>query len=184
MRVRAFVLPLALVATLVGSASAATPPLTTKLVLTIEDMPPDFRVVRPVRLVRASIEARSFGVNTARYGRVAGSSTSFKRNVSDFNDRALNQVDIGLIFFRTATGAHSAFQALAAKRRRLFAVHVGAESVGSGLSGPDVNVRWVWWRHKNVVANLSGSYFGGHPNTRSLIALVHTQQARLARGVR
>lgn len=177
-------LPLALVATLVGSASAATAPSRTKLVLTIEDMPPDFRVAQPVRLVKASTEARSFGVNTARYGRVAGASASFKRDVSDFNDRALNQVDIGLIFFRTTTGAHAAFQALAAKHRRLFAVHVGAESVGSGLSGSDVNVRWVWWRHKNAVANLSGSYFGGHPNIRSLIALVRTQQARLERAVR
>ena len=184
MRVRAFVLTLALVATLVGTASAATAPSRTKLVLTIEDMPPDFRVAQPVRLVKASAEARSFGVNTARYGRVAGAGASFKRDVSDFDDRALNQVDIDLIFFRTTTGARAAFQALAARHRRLFAVHVGAESVGSGLSGPDVNVRWVWWRHKNAVANLSGSYFGGHPNVRSLIALVRTQQARLERAVR
>lgn len=152
--------------------------------LTVEDMPPDFRVVQPVRLVNARTEARTFGVNTARYGRAAGASASFKRDVSDFNDRALNEVDIGLIFFRTTTGAHSAYRALVRKNRRLFAVHVGAESLGSGLTGPDVNVRWVWWRHKHVVANLSGSYFGGHPNIRSLIDLTRTQQARLARGVR
>lgn len=183
-QVRAFVLPLALVAIFVGNVSASTMTPKTKLLLTIEDLPPDFRVVRPARLVKARTEARNFGVNTGRYGRVAGASSSFKRGVSGFNDRAVNQVDIGLIFFRSTTGAHAAFKALVAKERRLFAVHVGAESAGSGLSGPDVNVRWVWWRHKNVVANVSASYFGGHPNIRSLLALVQKQQSRLARSVR
>jgi hypothetical protein len=182
--VRALLFSLALVLTLVGSASASTIASRTELLLTVKHLPPDFRVAKPGRDVSARAERQSYGVNTARFGRVSGVHVSFKRPVTDFTDRALNQVDIGLIFFRSAGRAHRAYEALVAKERRLFAVHVGAESVGSGLSGPDVNVRWVWWRHKNVVANMTGSYFYGHPNVRSLVELAQAQQSRLARSVR
>ena len=179
MRTLVFIL-LALVLAVVATATAANPPAT-KLLLTVNDLPPDFRVASPARVVSARAERRSYGVATARFGRLTGSHVSFKRTVTDFNDRALNQVDIGLITFRSPTRAQRAFRALTARQRSLFAVHVGDESVGSGLSGPDVNVRWVWWRHGNVVATLTGSYFAGHPNVRSLIALVRAQQAKLAR---
>jgi hypothetical protein len=182
--VRGLLLPLALVLTLVGSASASTIASRTELLLTVEHLPQDFRIAKPGRVVSARVERQSYGVNTARFGRLTGVHVSFKREVTDFTDRALNQVDIGLIFFRSAGRAHRAFEALSAKERTLFAVHVGAESVGSGLSGPDVNVRWVWWRHKNVVANMTGSYFFGHPNVRSLVELARAQQSRLARSVR
>lgn len=171
---------LSLVALLAGSVSAATPASRTALLLTVEDMPPNFHVVRPARRVSAQAEARAFGVNAARFGRIEGVATGFKRAVTDFDDRALNEVGVSLIFFRSEKGARKAYKALAAKGRRLFAVDVGDESVGSGLTGPDVNVRWVWWRHRNVVATVVGSYFAGHPNTRSLIGLVREQQRRLA----
>jgi hypothetical protein len=184
MRMRALLLPLALVLTLVGSASASTTASRTDLLLAVSDLPPDFRVAKPGRVVSVRAERQSYGVNTARFGRVTGVHVSFKRDVTDFTDRALNQVDVGLIFFRSAGRAHRAFEAFAAKERRLFAVHIGAESVGSGLSGPDVNVRWVWWRHKNVVANMTGSYFFGHPNVRSVVELARAQQSRLARSIR
>jgi hypothetical protein len=180
LRVRAL-MALVLVLALVGTATAATKPSPTKPLLTVKGLPPSFRVASPARVVGARWERRTYGVATARFGRLTGVHVSFKRRVTDFNDRALNQVDIALISFRSATRAHGAFQALAAKGRALFAVHVADESVGSGLSGPDVNVRWVWWRHENVVANLTGSYFAGHPNVQSLLALVRAQQAKLAR---
>jgi len=111
-------------------------------------------------------------------------SVGFKRRVTDFDDRALNQVDVSLVFFRSAKGAGAAYRALAAKGPRLFPVHVGDESVGSGLTGPDVNVRWVLWRHGPVVAAVVGSYFAGHPNTRSLVDLVGMQERRLVGTVR
>jgi hypothetical protein len=179
--VRVSVLALALAAAFAGSASAATPPPKTNLLLTVADMPKGFHVALHARAVKASAEAREFGVKTARHGRVAGARVSFKRNVplSDFTDHAINEVEIHLIFFRSVAGAHIAYKALVAKERPLFAVHVGAESAGSGLVGPDVNVRWVWWRHGDVVANVTGSYFGAHPSVRSLIALVRAQDSRL-----
>lgn len=179
-----WLLVVAAAAALAGSATAATTSSRTAFLLTAKDMPPDFQVVRPARRVPVRAEARAFGVNTARFGRLEGVSAGFKREVADFDDRALNEVDVSLIFFRSAKRAHAAYKALAANGRRLFAVHLGDESVGSGLSGPDVNVRWVWWRHKNVVATVVGSYFAGHPNTRSLVALAREQQVRLARRLR
>ena len=181
MRVRLPVVSLLLAAVLGGAAIASTSASRTTLLLTVKDMPPDFQVVRPPRRSPARAEARAFGVNTARFGRVDGVTAGFKRDVTDFDDRALNEVDLNLIFFRTAKGAHAAYRALAAKERRLFAVHLGDESVGSGLAGPDVNVRWIWWRHGKIVATVIGSYFAGHPNTRSLVALAREQQRRLVR---
>ena len=182
MRVRLLVVSLSLIAALAGTATASTSASRTALLLTVKDMPPDFRVVRPARRVGVRAEARALGVNTARFGRLDGVNAGFKRDVTDFDDRALNEVDANLIFFRTAKGAHAAYAALAAKERRLFAVHLGDESVGSGLEGPDVNVRWVSWRHGKVVATVTGSYFAGHPNTRSLVALAREQQRRLRSG--
>ena len=167
-----------------GAATASTGASRTTLLLTVRDLPPDFRVIRPAKRVPARAEARAFRVSTARFGRLDGVRVGFKRDVADFDDRALNEVDVSLIFFRSAKGAHAAYKALAAEGRRLFPVHVGEESIGSGLVGPDVNVRWVWWRHRNVVATVVGSYFAGHPNTRSLVDLAREQQQRLARRLR
>jgi hypothetical protein len=183
-RVRPLVVACALVLTLTAGAYAATTASRTGLLLTVKDLPPEFRVVRPAKRVPARTEARAFGVRTARFGRLDGVGVGFKRNVTAFDDRALNEVDISLVFFRSQKGAHAAYRALTAKDRRLFAVHVGDESMGAGLTGPDVNVRWVRWRHGTVVATVVGSYFAGHPNTRSLVDLARKQQRKVARNVR
>jgi hypothetical protein len=163
------------------TSSAGTTPSLMKLLLTVDDMAPGYRVSTRAQAISARTETRYFKVRPLELvGYAKGVKVAFQRKRSR-PDTAVDRLEIHMMSFISEDAAHEGFQLLVHRETgRSFNVgRIGAESVGRKIRRV-IGLREVIWRHRNIVVYLRGAYLTDRNNVLQLLSLARAQQAKLA----
>ena len=173
-----------------GTAAAAVRPLPS-LLLTLNQVPSGFRVTKPAHFVEDDEYNHRLVLLAGPY---KAGIVGFQRKTVRL-DNSLGFVEIDITMFRDETRAHTAFDRLVREQgfSRFGAGRIGAERAGFWVTRTQVvrlrlvnfTTLTIYWRHKNFVLVMSGSYMTkvaneGLPGAQSLLALARAQQAKLA----
>jgi len=164
-----------------ANASRSGTPAPTGLLLTPAEVPAGFTVESRVHTVSAAKEAADTGMSLARFGRVSGAEVSYKNPHS----LGLVDIDISVDVFRTAGGAHAAYNALVEREvpgsGSSFQFKAGNEAFGFNLTLLGISERTADWRYGRILIDLLGSYETAGADSSPFFTAIRRQQARLVR---